>query len=161
MYELAGRAMMSMSPSFNLSLRLSLHDDDDDVNGTHHEKSTTAEGMYMHTYILSFLPLSFSLSLSLSLSLPLPPSLSLSIAYGYGSIMIFVISSLSLLGLIFVPCLNQRHRLGWFISRYVLTMLTAMGVSALLCDVMFELIPIVRLTFPPLNITSIPTFPFL
>ena len=154
---------MSMSPSFNLSLRLSLHDDDDDVNGTHHEKSTTAEGMYMHTYILSFLPLSFSLSLSLSISLSpsLPPSLSLSIAYGYGSIMIFVISSLSLLGLIFVPCLNQRHRLGWFISRYVLTMLTAMGVSALLCDVMFELIPIVRLTFPPFNITSIPTFPFL
>ena len=119
----------------------------------------------IRTFSLSSLSPSLSLSLSLSPSpslLPsLPPSLSLSIAYGYGSIMIFVISSLSLLGLIFVPCLNQRHRLGWFISRYVLTMLTAMGVSALLCDVMFELIPTVRLTFPPFNITSIPTFPFL
>ena len=74
--------------------------------------------------------------------------------------MIFFISSLSLLGLILVPCLNQRHRLGRFISRYVLTMLTAMGVSALLCDVMFELIPTVRLTFPPFNITSIPPFSY-
>ena len=143
MYELAGRAMMSMSPSFNLSLSHSLHDDDDnDCNET--EKSTTAEGMYMHTYIPSSLPL------SLLHSLPLP------VAYGYGSVMIFFISSLSLLGLFLVPCLNQRHCLGQFISRYMLTMLTAMGVSALLCDVMFELIPTVRLAFPPFNITSVP-----
>ena len=115
----------------------------------------------VHTFSLSSLSLSLSLSPSLPPSLPLSLSLPLPVAYGYGSIMIFVISSLSLLGLIFVPCLNQRHCLGRFISRYVLTMLTAMGVSALLCDVMFELIPTVRLAFPPFNITAIPTFPFL
>ena len=86
----------------------------------------------------------------------LPHPLPLPVAYGYGSVMIFFISSLSLLGLFLVPCLNQRHCLGRFISRYVLTMLTAMGVSALLCDVMFELIPTVRLAFPPFDITSIP-----
>ena len=52
--------MMSMSPSFNLSLSLSLHDDDnDDCNGT--EKLTAAEGMYMHTYMLSSLPPSLGL----------------------------------------------------------------------------------------------------
>ena len=136
---------MSMSPSFNLSLSHSLHDDDNnDCNET--EKSTAAEGMYI--CICTFPPF-------------LPHPLPLPVAYGYGSVMIFLISSLSLLGLFLVPFLNQRHRLGQFISRYVLTMLTAMGVSALLCDVMFELIPTVRLTFPPFNITSIPTFPFL
>ena len=102
----------------------------------------------IRTFPLLSLP--SSLPLSLLHSLPLP------VAYGYGSVMIFFISSLSLLGLFLVPCLNQRHRLGQFISRYVLTMLTAMGVSALLCDVMFELIPTVRLAFPPFNITSIP-----
>ena len=50
---------------------------------------------------------------------------------------------LSLLGLVLVPCLNEENPLGQLISRYLLTMLTAMGVSALLCDVLFELIPTV------------------
>uniref|UniRef100_A0A1X7VCS7 Zinc transporter ZIP4 N-terminal domain-containing protein n=1 Tax=Amphimedon queenslandica TaxID=400682 RepID=A0A1X7VCS7_AMPQE len=62
-------------------------------------------------------------------------------AYGYGFIMVSVISMLSLLGLVLVPCLNEENPLGQLISRYLLTMLTAMGVSALLCDVLFELLP--------------------
>ena len=57
--------------------------------------------------------------------------------------MVCAVSALSLLGLFLVPCLNQNRRLGHFVRRYVLTMLTAMGVSALLCDVLFELIPTV------------------
>ncbi|XP_019849668.1 PREDICTED: histidine-rich membrane protein KE4 homolog 2-like [Amphimedon queenslandica] len=62
-------------------------------------------------------------------------------AYGYGTIMIVFISLLSLLGLFIVPCLTRTNPTGQLISRYLLTLLTAMGVSALMCGVMFELIP--------------------
>ena len=68
---------------------------------------------------------------------------SYTLAYGYGSIMIVFISLLSLLGLFIVPCLTRANSKGQLIIRYLLTLLTAMGVSALMCGVMFELIPTV------------------
>lgn len=66
-----------------------------------------------------------------------------SLAYGYGFIMILAVSLLSLLGIFLVPFLSNSHRVGRIACKYILTLLTAMGVSALLCDVLFELIPTV------------------
>ena len=123
-YEVCGTTLMYLSSTLNLSLNLRINNDD---NGTDSGGSTTAEGM--HGEIITCTFMYFFLFLSL--------------AYGYGFIMVLVISLLSLLGLFLVPCLNQKNPLSQLISRYILIMLTAMGVSALLCGVMFELIPTV------------------
>lgn len=57
--------------------------------------------------------------------------------------MIVAVSLLSLLGLFIVPLLSSGNRFGRVAYKYVLTLLTAMGVSALLCGSLFELIPTV------------------
>jgi hypothetical protein len=65
--------------------------------------------------------------------------------YGYGTIMILSVSLLSLLGIIIVPLLKTQNRIGKIIYKYTLTLMIAMGASALLCNVLFDLLPTVSL----------------
>ena len=52
--------------------------------------------------------------------------------------MVTVVSLLSLLGVVIVPCIRNERA-----NYYILLLLISMGVSALLCDAMFELLPTV------------------
>ena len=61
-------------------------------------------------------------------------------AYGYGFIMVVVISLLSLLGVTIVPFIQHSSRLA-SVYKQLITLLIAMGVSALISDALLHLIP--------------------
>ena len=61
-------------------------------------------------------------------------------AYGYGFIMVVVISLLSLLGVTIVPFIQHSSRLA-LVYKQLITLLIAMGVSALISDALLHLIP--------------------
>jgi hypothetical protein len=60
------------------------------------------------------------------------------LGYGYGFLAVFIVSALSLIGLLAIPCLNKPA------FQYFLTAFTALAVGTLLGDVLFHLIPFVR-----------------
>ena len=62
---------------------------------------------------------------------------SIHIGYGYGFLAVFVISAMSLGGLLAFPCLYKVS------FQYVLATFTALAVGTLFGDVMFHLIPFV------------------
>ena len=66
------------------------------------------------------------------------------VAFGYGSIMVLTVSLLSLLGLLIVPLVRSQSHIGQIAYKHVLTLLIAMGASALVSDALFELLPTVR-----------------
>ena len=59
--------------------------------------------------------------------------------------MVMIVSGLSLLGIFIVPFINGHFCIGQKIYKHVMTLLIAMGASALLCDALFELFPTVSL----------------
>ncbi|CAI8010001.1 Zinc transporter ZIP10, partial [Geodia barretti] len=61
-------------------------------------------------------------------------------AYGYGFVMIFIISLLSLLGVVIVPLIRQNSRL-LLVYKHLISLLIAMGVAALTTDALLHLIP--------------------
>ena len=69
--------------------------------------------------------------------------------------MVTVVSLLSLLGVVIVPCIRSERG-----HRYILVLLISMGVSALMCDAMFELLPTV-ITYVYLNIVTVITYVYL
>lgn len=57
------------------------------------------------------------------------------LGYGYGFLAVFIVSALSLVGILAVPCINKG------IFPYVLALFTALAVGTLFGDAMFHLIP--------------------